>query len=153
MRIVKTNNAELVKSVVTHPQVWVHLFEDWLRPEAFVPNPEAAWLALLDDGPDGEFTRGVAVALPRSPKVVDFRIAFLPQYWRSPNNVALGKLALSFILGHVSKVVASVPNSDRAALRYAQRIGMKREGISKFSYLRDGKMLDQTYFGAHLEAG
>ena len=149
MRIVRTQNTDLIRSVVCDPQVWAARAHDAApAPEDWVPNTEPCiWLALLDGEP--QTLRGMVLAMPESPLVYDMHIAILPQYWRSRDNVELGKAAIDWIFSHTPalKVVAQVPEDSPPVLRFAQRVGFKREGVNKQSAVRKGRLIDQTYLG------
>lgn len=149
MRIVRTQNTALIRSIVCDPAVWAARAHDAAPdPADWVPNTEPCiWLALLDGEP--RELRGMVLAMPESPLVFDMHIAILPQFWRSRDNVELGKAAITWMFSHTAalKCVAQVPADSPPVLRFAQRIGFKREGVNKASAIRNGQIIDQTYLG------
>ena len=147
MRVQRTVNAELIKEVLSDQRLWSASTEDGTVPvEEFWPDCEAkVWLALIDSN---DQIRGFLVGDVVSKAQVRVHIAIRSEYWGDKENVALGKLGLEWYQEQgAKKIIATIPTEDTQVLRFAQRCGLKREGINKQSFLRNGEMLDQYYLG------
>lgn len=152
MRVQRITNPDLIKQFMANPETWDIRAEDGVSVDEvqIVIDPRIFWLALLDKDEDQkEFVRGVAVASPLSKTIFDFHVCFDPKFWRSKNNVELGKLALEWYFLHsgANKIVSTIPVASHPACRYVQRIGMKREGVNRASFMKAGVLTDQYYFG------
>ena len=150
MRVVRLINVDLIRDVIANPRVWV--YNDHAPDRAtWVPDVvNQTWLALLAGDP--ESLRGVVVAQKRSSIEANVRIAFKPEHWGSPDNVALGRLAVRWLYDQgMYKLTGVIPDTNKAALRLAQRVGFRREGINRKSIRIDGEWRDQMYVGMFLE--
>ncbi len=73
----------------------------------------------------------------------------IPSMWGSKRGTALCQqaLAMAFEDTGALKFVAQVPDSSPETQKMAEAIGFSREGINTKSFLRDGVLHDQVYFG------
>ncbi len=73
----------------------------------------------------------------------------IPSTWGSKRGTALCRqaLKLAFEDTEALKFVAQITDSSPATQKMAESIGFSREGINKKSFLRDGVLHDQVYFG------
>jgi len=147
MRVKATRNSSLIREVLSDQRLHDAASEDGTTPlSEFEPNvDDIIWLALIDDN---DTVRGFMVVEEVSKVQVRVHIAIRSEFWGDKDNVQLGKLAFERIweLG-AKKIIATIPTTDKQVLRYAQRVGMKREGINRQSFLRKGELLDQYYLG------
>lgn len=147
MEVKKTRNAELIKELLDDETLHSVTSEDGTDPSSFEPDVYAStWLALVDDE---ETIRGFMVLIPTGRVTASIHVIIRPEFWGdSKTNVALGKLSVAYAFDHgIRKLTAEIPTEDIEVLRYAQRVGFKREGINRSSFLRNGELLDQTYVG------
>lgn len=152
MRIQRIYNAELLAEVVTDDQLWNAVSEDGSVGKTEyrqLLDMEAMYVLALISGEDNTELHGFVIGRHHTNTVIETHVAIRPEYWGHDDNVRLGQLACTWLrtLEGVEKLVASIPVPDKEVLRYSQRVGFKREGVNKKSFLRNGELLDQYYVG------
>ena len=152
MRIQRIFNAELLAEVVTDDQLWEAVSEDGsVGKTEYVKllDMEAMYVLALISGEENTELHGFVIGRHHTTTVIETHVAIRPEYWGHADNVRLGQLACTWLLTleGVEKLVASIPVPDKEVLRYSQRVGFKREGVNKKSFLRNGELLDQYYVG------
>lgn len=152
MEVMRTRNTALILETLTDPKLWSLINEDGVSPEGFEPDVDhTIWIAMLDDD---ERLRGFVAGIPLGKNEVDLHVAIKPEFWGEAKvNVALGKKAVAAIqkITGARKFTAQIPVIDKQVVRYAQRVGLQREGVNKKSYLRNGELHDQYHMGLIVE--
>lgn len=153
MKVQRIFNPELLAEIMTEDDLWDSISEDGsISKEQYAENLDMEGmyvLALIGGHDDDPELHGFVIGRSITQTVVETHVAIRPEYWGHEANVHLGKLACLWLmtLPGVSKLVASIPVPDKEVLRYSQRVGFKREGVNKQSFLRNGELLDQYYVG------
>jgi len=151
IKVIRTKDAELIRSIVTDPRSFETRAEDGLTVDDVVvaTGPVIHWVLLVTEDETGQQIRGVAVGTPLSRTVMDFHIVIKPEYWRQKVNVDLARLAVKYLLTQTgaSKVNATVPVTAQSVIKFLQRAGFKREGINRASFRHKGALVDQCYLG------
>ena len=150
LKAIPTKNALLIREIMTEGKLWEQLSEDHApAKEDWMPDMRYPWLVLTREIDDMVELYGVVAFIPQTPIVYKFHPAFLPDKWGDAQITDLTKLALDWAWKNlpVQKIVASVPVIYKSTLRLGQRVGFKREGINKKSFLKDGILHDQYYLG------
>lgn len=156
MEIVQLNNPELIREFITQPKLFDRLSEDnSASADDWVPNLNLSiWTAAIEPVSDDNATiYGMFAFVPETSIVYRFHPAINPEYWGNKLNVQAGKAALQWLWEHTTaqKVIAKAPSIYPDALRWGQRIGLKREGIQRKSFLKNGELHDQYYLGINRE--
>lgn len=146
---------EVRRTWIAHPilyimqQVWEYLTDDsGLKFEDYSPrlDEDSRWYITYD-----EYDTPVAAFWLRRLNGVTWEAHanVAPQYWGNKKGTKLCKQALAFAFEDTEalKFVAQIPDSSKATQKMAAAIGFSREGINKQSFLRDGVLHDQVYFG------
>ena len=148
MEAVRTKNVELFRSILLKDKLWDAISEDGsIGKDEYWPDPDdVIMIALLGKE---KVLHGFVVGRPITDTVVETHVAIDPDYWGHKDNVKLGQLGCEVLrqVTGATKHVASIPVTDLEVLRYAQRVGFKREGVNRSSFLRGGELLDQYYVG------
>ena len=150
LKAIPTKNALLIREIMTDDKLWAQLSEDHAPDkEQWMPDMWYPWLVLTRENDYMVELYGVAAWIPQTPIVYKFHPAFLSDKWGDKHTVGLTKLAIDWAWKNLSvqKMVASVPVMYKNTLRLGQRVGFKREGINKKSFLKDGELHDQYYLG------
>ena len=142
--ISETQDSELIQSIVKLPELWETIAEDGVSLESWKPNLNEGWLLSSDDkGFVGIYnvhpTNGVTLQIhPMMPKSTRGKRAY-----ESAQEV----LRWIFTTTKYQKVVCEIPVIYRHVKLFAMKAGMKEEGLNRFSYLKNGKIIDQWHLG------
>ena len=143
----------LVRSIITHPKLWNHLSDDLTGPASeFQPVAHPAiWYVTPynhyseDEPPE---LLGLWMFVPQTSICWDVHTALLPIAWGG-----VGLLAARLLPGWMwantpcRRIITSVPSSNRLALHFAIKSGMKIWGVNRESYLKGGILRDQVCLG------
>lgn len=146
----RTHDAELVRSIVTHPKVYRgSLLSDFApaREHYQVAADDANWYLIPRYA--GE-PLGVFVFCPYNPVWWEVHIAMLPQCWGIADEVAQAMVRWMREHCPCKKITATIPDYNRLTLALARRIGMSFIGLNTKSTLKDGQLRDQHIFGLEL---
>lgn len=90
---------------------------------------------------------GLFIGFPRSVVMLECHIAMLPEGYRYTDRAVQKGIDWVRDNTEFKKLVGLTPVYNRLAIKSNERNGFEREGICKQSYLKDGKLYDQIYFG------
>lgn len=149
LRLETTRDAELIRSIFTHPSLYPSLTDD------FAPPPEHWWpldspsllhLLVYDAGE----LLGMFMTHAINGILWEVDHALLPHCWRSGRAGEAGKAYLRWLWANTQaqKVIGFAPSSNLLAIRYAKRLGLAELGRIERSYLRSGELLDLVIVGA-----
>jgi RimJ/RimL family protein N-acetyltransferase len=126
--------------------VWPHVGDDF-TPCAHAWRPEIAPYHLYLLCKDAEEILGVWLFEIRG-ACWEVHIALLPAAWGARAKRAWREM-LAWLWTHTPcrRLIANVPGYNRVALRYAERVGLRRFAVNERSYMRDGALHDQILFG------
>lgn len=144
MKIHRTHDMELVATVMGHPAIFPHIAEDGVdRPEP-IDHPGFYWMLVTRKVE----TAGVFLVHAQSAVCYEMHTMILPAFWGAPASAAAqALLTWAFTETECMKMVTRVPTYNRAALRFAEANGMRREGVNRESYLRGDELIDQINLG------
>lgn len=144
--IVRTYDEKYVREVITHPKIWPYLSDDTSNLATWVPcmDKSVYWLVPYD----GEKALGVFMVHPHSNVCFEVHTAILPEAYGAQAKLAARNL-IEWVFKNTGccKLITAVPASNLLAKRFALRAGMREEGVNRESFLREGKMIDQTMLG------
>lgn len=144
MTFERTRDYELVRAIVTHPQVYrPELLSDQApRPEEWRASPELFYLLVREAGE----ALGVFVFAPETPERWDGHIAMRPAAWGRSTRFCRGMVR--WLAEHTAcrELVARVPAYNRACLALMRRLDWTAAGIEPASIRRGGVLFDQFVF-------
>lgn len=147
--IERIDNPRVIKRILTIPALWEVITEDNSLPaEEYEPLIHDQVIYLLIK--QGKKVLGLFVVHAMTGTVVIGHANILPAYWGNREmNKAIGEAAIQWVWDNTDfrKIITTVPVIYKHVLAYTQRIGMKREGIMRDSYLKNGQLHDQYYMG------
>ena len=151
MEIVRIKNAQYIQQFVQDSKLYERLSEDGAVPaQDWIPNLHLSiWLLAYElDGNEID-PWGLFAFVPETRIVWRFHPAIPSDKWGNKKNIEAGKLALQWVWKHseARKLVGKAPALYPDLLKWAQRIGMSREGVQRKSYLKNGELHDQYYMG------
>lgn len=144
MKIEFTDDADFVMRCLTSPNVWRmgtdDAFKD-LDPTTLVSKLErgnACWL---------KTPYGVYIGLPTNYITYDCHLALLPSAKGKAVEVSKAVIDFAFKNTKAQRLNASIPSFNTLARRLAEQCGFKLIGINEKSFLRDGVLHDQHFYG------
>ena len=146
MTFERTENAALIRAIVTHPKVWPHVGDDF-TPCADAWRPQFAPYLLYLLAKDGDEVLGVFAYEIRG-ACWEVHLAMLPGAWGPRASLAWAEM-LAWLWAHTPcrRLIASVPAYNRIALHFAKRGGMRQFAVNERSYMKDGVLHDQILLG------
>lgn len=147
MRIERTTDADLVRSVVTHPEIYPFISDDHSPAVEDYAPPVADgiyWLACYS----GNALAGLFMAHPWNGITYEIHTCILPAF-RGVRAREATAAVLAWIFSNTNclKLVTHVPVWNEAAFRLATASGMKPEGINRQSFMKNQIIHDQTLLG------
>jgi len=90
----------------------------------------------------------VFIGFPRYRVQYEVHISMLPSA-RGRTGIRAGRKAIEYMWQNTSarKLVGFIPAYNKAAIKFAELTGFKKEGILSKSFKKDGKMHDMVIFG------
>ena len=144
----RTHNYDIVRRVMTHPQIWPFISDDGspAHQDYRPAEGEHIWYVLAWD--HGEELLGLWMFHPQNAVCWEVHTCLLPCAWGERAYIAARALP-EWIWQHTPcrRIVTNVPSSNRLALRFALRAGMSIYGCNKASYLKNGRLCDQLCLG------
>jgi hypothetical protein len=146
--IERTYDIEEINYVLKHPNVKGFIEDDFSQDVEYPMLDIVYYLAAREN----DIIAGMFVVLPINGVTVDAHSAMLPGFYGDKAREA-GRLAIRWVFESTGflKINGSTPDYNKRALRFSEDIGFKREGINKKSYMKNGKLYDQIYFGVERE--
>lgn len=147
MTFERTFDMQLAREVITHPKVWPWISDDGSPArESFVPENHPGNLYLLCF--DGETLLGLWLFVKRNAVTVEVHTCLLPHHGFHRGRVA-ARQAAEWIWANtdVQRIITSVPETLRIALRFAQAAGMVEFGRNLKSFLKNGRLWDEVLLG------
>ena len=137
--ISRTFNADLIKSVMTRPDMWATVAEDGFEAADWEPDVQECWLeARDDDGLIGLFNLHVLDndTLQAHPMILTER--------RGLAAYQAGKLALKWVVNNSAykTIICKIPVIYRNVKAYALKLGFVKTDIIRREYTKGGKIHD-----------
>jgi RimJ/RimL family protein N-acetyltransferase len=143
MKLERTHDMGLVKSILAHPKIFPHIGEDGIDEPAPQDLDALHWMLVRDEEPAGVF-----LVHPFRAYCYEVHTCLLPRIWGAGANRA-AQLLIAFVFNDLGakKLITHVPAYNRPALRFAKATGMQVEGINRASFFKHGVMQDQIQLG------
>lgn len=150
--IERTADYGLIRSILTHPQIYPHISDDFSPArEEFQPPPDHPSIWYLA-ARDGEEVLGIWMLVWHSPVLVECHTCLLPVAWgRRAAIAAREALRWVFANSEAQTLMTNVPAYNRLALRFAKQSGMTEFGRIPSSFRKNQKDHDQIVMGLSRE--
>lgn len=147
MKFERTFDYELIRSIITHPQIYPAIADDF-SPKAGDYKPiesDGVWYVLVRDGDE---VLGLWIFIPENGVTWKVHTCLLPTAWGSRAKVAAVQMA-EWVWKNTpcKRIVTDVPEYNRLALFFALKAGMTRYGLNPKSYQKDGTLMGQVLLG------
>ena len=140
-----------IGDILRHPRIYPHISDDYSPPASeYRPvESEAVWYVIARDVQEaGTELLGLWMLVPQNGVCWEVHTALLPCAWGDIGLEAARALQ-AWIWAHTPcrRIVTNVPVSNRLALHFAMRAGMRVFGVNEKSYQKDGQLWDQVCLG------
>jgi RimJ/RimL family protein N-acetyltransferase len=142
----------MVRLILTHPKLWRAASDDHSGDPAAYHPPDDRSIHYVLAFSDALDLMGLFVFHPQSPECFAAHVALLPSAW-GPGSERAAQLAFRYMFRttRATRIVGAIAQSNRLAIAYAKRAGMKRYGTSPASFLRGGRLIGQVLLGISKE--
>jgi len=139
----ETCDWELIKHIVTHPNIYPHVSDDFSPPPELwepIDSPAAHYVVVRDESTREEVL-GLWAFYEHTPIVWNVHTCLLPAAYGQRARRAAKEMA-EWIWANTKclRLVTEVPESNRLALRFARAAGMTEYGFNPQSYLKGGAL-------------
>ncbi len=149
IRLSRTYDAELVRSIITNPAIYGRMSDDYAPSrEDYVPAaPDAVAYVLVEVD---EQPKGVWALVPQSRTLWEVHTALLPDIWGTVAKQA-APLLLDWVWSNTTcqRLFTMVPQYARATRKFAMHAGMQECGLHEKAYMKDGELQDLIIMGCN----
>jgi RimJ/RimL family protein N-acetyltransferase len=142
---------ELIRRILIHERIWPHITDDGsLAREEYKPaEHDAIWYVIVRDvREEGVDLLGLWMFTPQNAVCWEVHTALLPAAWGARGQLA-ARLLPEWIWANTPcrRIVTNVPETNRLALHFAAKAGMKVYGVNRQSWMKNGVLCDQICLG------
>lgn len=151
MTVEFTEDYPLIAKIINHPLIRKMSDDDFCIGDIPIKKYDGvSWILVKDS----ENPVGVFALISRGSVCYEVHTCLLPKVWGSISE-DIGMKLISFVFTNTvcQKIITSVPESNRLALRYAKAMSLKEEGINRKSFLLNGVLEDMIMLGITKEEG
>lgn len=131
---------------MTSPDIWAQAVEDGVSAEGFNPITDAlaVWLLVKLNGA----IIGVILINHESSCSINIHPVLYGKYKRHARDMMISFFKwIDSMPDKIAKVNCMIPNHLKIVQNAALKVGFKKEGVNRSSYLKDGIIHDQVRFG------
>lgn len=143
----RTRDANVVRSVIAHPDIWKTISEDGHNIDEYEPNVDESecWLMMTFEGE----LIGLYNYHAHNSATVEVHAHVLPGH-RKQHSKETGIAALKWLYENFpgyNKVIANVPVVYENVKSFTCGCGFQVEGLNRQSYVKNGEYIDQWLLG------
>lgn len=149
----RSQDYELIRSILTHEKIYPHISDDGSPPrEEYRPIESlVVWYVLVWSNTEAPAFRellGLWMFVPQNAVCWEVHTALLPAAW-GPRGQQAARMLPDWIWANTPcrRIVTNVPETNRLALHFAAKAGMKVYGVNQKSWMKDGVLCDQICLG------
>eukprot|EP00918_Siedleckia_nematoides_P002892 GHVU01006637.1.p3 GENE.GHVU01006637.1~~GHVU01006637.1.p3 ORF type:complete len:172 (+),score=16.68 GHVU01006637.1:1099-1614(+) len=147
MDLTVTTDMELVRAIMTEPDIWERAAEDGVDIETWYPGYDGmtAWMLCIED------ESIVGVILLHTDTSVSIKMhPYLRQEHRSKGRDMMKAFYEWFLhdaQSKINKINVTIPINQRKVINFSLKVGFKKEGICRQSHLKGGVLHDIQHLG------
>ncbi len=145
--IVRTFDAELIKSIITDDDIYPLCSDDASPPASDYTPPDpnvVLFLLVVHEG----VIRGMFILVPKNGVTLEVHTC-IKKSFRGKGAVLAATQMLKWVFSNTKarKVVTSIPSYNKPARAFAKMAGMTDEGINRQSFMKGGVLYNQWFMG------
>lgn len=133
---------DLIKKIMSHPKNVRAIRGDGYQDADWPINDHIIYLGMF-----AEEIIGLFIGFPRSEIVLDVHVAMDPNYYCCTDICYTEAITWVCENTNYKKLTGQTPIFNKLAIKCNERNGFEREGVNKQSFMRNGKLYDQIYYG------
>lgn len=146
IKLTQTSDMNLVRLIITSPEIWDHAVEDGVKKELYIPSydDQSCWLLCEINN---EIAGAIYVCNANTNTLI-IHPNILKKYRKFCRDVIHSFLKWFLQLpSFICKLNVAIPECRKIVYNLAKRIGFVDEGINRKSYCKNGMMHDQYLLG------
>jgi RimJ/RimL family protein N-acetyltransferase len=138
---------ELVRAIMTEPEIWDRASEDGIDQETWYPGTDgfSIWLLCVEDNTP------IGVILLHTDNSTTLKMhPYLRKAHRTRGRDMMKEFyewVLENTEDRINKINVSIPENDKRVINFAKKVGFKKEGLNRDSYMKNGTIYAQQNLG------
>jgi len=138
-----TTDYDFIKLVTKNPDVWPWVSDDNSDFNNYEPDKNMVYLLVEDS----EEKIGYFALTPINSICFEIHTTMLPKAWGKVINYTKEVVMWIFTHTRCMKIITFVPESNKKALKLAQRTGLLIQGFLDKSFIKNGELIGQYILG------
>ena len=143
MELKELNDLNLINEIILNPFVQDDIADDSSMGVSISEIPShVRFIGVYDNN----ILCGLYMIVPQNCATVEVHTCLLPLL-RGRKAIQAGRLIIQYMFDRYKKIISWIPVDNKKAELYSKLLGFKIEGISRESYLKNGKLQDMKLVG------
>ena len=143
MELKELNDLNLINDIILNPFVQDDIADDSSMGVSISEIPShVRFIGVYDNN----ILCGLYMIVPQNCATVEVHTCLLPLL-RGRKAIQAGRLIIQYMFDRYKKIISWIPVDNKKAELYSKLLGFKIEGISRESYLKNGKLQDMKLVG------
>jgi len=143
MELKELNDLNLINEIILNPFVQDDISDDFSMGISLSEIPiHLKFMGVYDD----DLLCGLYMLAPQNGVTIEVHTCLLPLL-RGKKAIQAGELIIKYMFERYKKIISWIPFDNKKAELYSMLLGFKIEGISRESYLKNGKLHDMKLVG------
>ena len=143
MELKELNDLNLINEIILNPFVQDDIADDSSIGVSISEIPShVRFMGVYDN----DILCGLYMLIPQNCATVEVHTCLLPLL-RGRKAIQAGRLIIQYMFDRYKKIISWIPVDNKKAELYSKLLGFKIEGISRESYLKNGKLQDMKLVG------
>ena len=143
MELKELNDLNLINEIILNPFVQDDIADDSSLGVSLAEIPShMRFIGVYDN----DILCGLYMLIPQNCVTVEVHTCLLPLL-RGKKAIQAGRLIIQYMFDRYRKIISWIPVDNKKAELYSKLLGFKVEGISRESYLKNGKLQDMKLVG------
>ena len=143
MELKELNDLNLINEIILNPFVQDDIADDSSMGVSISEIPShMRFIGVYDNN----ILCGLYMIVPQNCATVEVHTCLLPLL-RGRKAIQAGRLIIQYMFDRYKKIISWIPVDNKKAELYSKLLGFKIEGISRESYLKNGKLQDMKLVG------
>ena len=143
MELKELNDLNLINEIILNPFVQDDIADDSSMGVSILEIPShMRFIGVYDN----DILCGLYMLVPQNCATVEVHTCLLPLL-RGRKAIQAGRLIIEYMFDQYKKIISWIPVDNKKAELYSKLLGFKIEGISRESYLKNGKLQDMKLVG------